>query len=136
MTDTQPKRRFWQMHLSSLVFVSLLMSVLLGLNLRGPRVSSDSLDGRNRKVVVIDAEGWPVPKEYVRYANLEPLEALSRYRQGRDGLEDGAFAWGHWRLLYPDFSTFPADDIIIGVLIVILATVVVERQARRRRSKR
>jgi hypothetical protein len=67
MTDHPPKRRFWQIHLSTAVLMMILFGVLLGLNLRPPRIVSQAVipatDFGDKSIrLVLQGEGWSISR--------------------------------------------------------------------------
>jgi hypothetical protein len=132
---SEKPKRLGQLHLSTVVVLSLLAGALLGLNLRAPHISSAYVDKHNRKIVVVNGEGWPVPREYITYANIDPTEALTHYQQGRIFKSDGAIEVGHWHLLWRDWPTY-VENIVVGSIIIVATMVLLERQIHRGEARK
>jgi hypothetical protein len=68
-----------QFHFSTLLILMLVASILLGLNLRPARVTSDRIDENDVRLVVVTGSGWPVAKEKVTFRGMDAAEALRQY---------------------------------------------------------
>jgi hypothetical protein len=120
MTDTPPpKRRSWQIHLSTAVVAMIVAAILLYANMRYDKVDSpleeDSLDGSGTTTLIPNSEyrhGWPsTALRYFYFPEQEAPVHLIRDRQ---------------------FYRAVAINLISALSIVALLTVLSEYVARRR----
>ena len=114
----KPKRRFWQIHLSTAIVLMLLASGLLGLNVqpRNTHIEYSSLPGRTHFVQF----GWPLTLEY----ELQVHELGEHVEAQDEGMSFGIKLWA------------AVSNCILGVIFLLFLAMLLEYLIRRREARK